>query len=523
MRTKGDCFRHLAVPTLLCSFSAVLGSQFAGAQTPLATVTVQTEPLGAQIPKDFAGFSLEVSTAGQGIGAFAPDGTKAASSSQMAEYALGTPAAPNEAFFQFMHNLGPGILRLGGNSQDNTCWDPAAAPHPDRCKGQLNSGDFQLYSRAASASGWRLIVGLNLKQNSSRWALDEVTQAIAKDIKPEQIIGLELGNEPDLFSRDGGRPEAYSPADHVKDFLAYRSAFEENPIARKYALIGPATCCAWRKAGNLDTFLDGVGASSLKLATVHSYLLTTCGGRKVSMEELLAPGLMTRFHDETQSLVAAAHKRSLPIALAETNSASCGGMPGVSNAFAAALWGIDSLFSAAEAGFSGVNFHFSYRPGGSAYNPVDTYERLDNSGRQLYQNIAEPLYYGMYLFARSAAGEYLLPASTQTGSNIRSYATTACRSCSVNIVIINKDPAASGRVRVHVASRAGAAKLLLLRAPTLGSFSTEVTYGGMQFNSDGHILAPHTQQIKPDANGNYDFDLPNAAAAVLAVPGEEKH
>ena len=154
MRTKVDSFCSLVIPVLLCSFSAVLRCPLARSQATVATVTVQTEPLGAQIPKDFAGFSLEVSTAGQGIGAFAPDGTKAASSSQMAEYALGTPAAPNEAFFQFMHNLGPGILRLGGNSQDNTCWDPSAAPHPDRCKGQLNNGDFQLFSRAAAASGW---------------------------------------------------------------------------------------------------------------------------------------------------------------------------------------------------------------------------------------------------------------------------------------------------------------------------------------------------------------------------------
>ncbi|HXJ06405.1 MAG TPA: hypothetical protein VNH65_14965 [Candidatus Acidoferrum sp.] len=523
MRTKGNPFRGLAVPALLFSISAVLGSQLARAQIQVARVTVQTEPLGGQIPKDFAGFSLEVSTAGQGIGAFAPDGTRIASTSPMAEYALGTPTAPNEAFFQFMQNLGSGILRLGGNSQDNTCWNPAAAPHPDRCKGQLSAGDFQLFSRAAKASGWRLIIGLNLKQNSSQWALDEVTQAIAQDIKPEQIFGLELGNEPDLFSRDGGRPATYTPTDHVRDFLAYRDAFEHNPIARKYALIGPATCCAWRNAGSLDIFLDGVGASNLKLATVHSYLLTTCGGRKVSMEELLAPALMTRFRDETQSLVTAAHKRQLQIALAETNSASCGGMPGVSNAFAAALWGIDSLFSAAEAGFSAVNFHFSYRPGGSSYNPVDTYERLDNSGRQLYQNIAQPLYYGMYLFARSAAGEYFLPASTQTESNIRSYATTACSTCAVNIVIINKDASASGRVRVHIANRAGMATLLLLRAPKLGSFSQEVTYGGARFSSDGHIPAPHTQQIKSDAQGSYDFDLPNSAAAVLAVPGEESH
>ena len=168
----------------ICLVSAVLLNSVISAQEPIATVSIETKTLGAQIPKDFAGFSLEVSTAGQGIGAFAPGGAKAASTAEAAEYALGTSNAPNEAFFRFMRNLGPGILRLGGNSQDNTCWNLAAAPHPDWCKAPLSAADFQLFSRAAKDSGWHLIVGMNLKQNSSAWALDEVTRAIAKEIKP---------------------------------------------------------------------------------------------------------------------------------------------------------------------------------------------------------------------------------------------------------------------------------------------------------------------------------------------------
>jgi hypothetical protein len=54
MRTQGDSFGRLAVPVLVCSISAVLRSQFVVAQTTRATVTVQTELLGPQIPKDFA-------------------------------------------------------------------------------------------------------------------------------------------------------------------------------------------------------------------------------------------------------------------------------------------------------------------------------------------------------------------------------------------------------------------------------------------------------------------------------------
>lgn len=471
------------------------------------------------MPKDFVGISLEVSTAGQGIGAFAPGG---AGPARVAKYALGTPDAPNETFFRLLRNLGPGILRLGGNSQDNTCWDPASAPHRDWCKGELTSGDFRLYSRAAEASGWELIIGLNLKQNSPQWALGEVTEEIAKEIKPHEIIGLELGNEPDLFSRDGSRPATYAPADHVKDFLAYRDAFQKNAVAKEYAVIGPATCCQWHNAQDLGAFIDGVGAPSLKLATVHSYLLTTCGGKKVSIEELLSPELMKRFDEQAKSLVAVAHERKMPVALAETNSASCGGMPGVSNAFAAAVWGLDTLFSGAEDGYSGINFHISYRSDGSSYNAVDTYRSAKGSAAN-YENIAEPLYYAMYLFAQNAPGKHLLAVSTKTAANLRSYATSACATCAVNVVVINKDMAASGRVRIRVPGRNGAAQLLLLRAPRLDSRASEVTYGGVRFDGEGNIGKTHVQQVQEDASGDYEFDLPNAAVAVLTVPPEKKN
>ncbi len=497
---------RLAACFLLCGLSALFA---AAAQPPLATVSVQTKSLGRQIPQDFVGFSLEVSTAGQGLQSFAGRGKTGV---RRAEYSLGAPGAPNQGFFQYMRKLGPGILRLGGNSQDNTCWNPSAAPHPDRCQGTLSSDDFRLYSEAAKASGWRLIVGLNLKQNSSQWALNEVTEGIAKEIKLEQILGLELGNEPDLFGPPS-RAKIYTPADQIRDFLAYLHAFQQTPTARKFPVIGPATCCRWLNARDLGAFVDGISPSNLKLVTVHEYPTTTCNGGKVTVAQLLAPGLMTRFNNEAKTWIDAAHERKLPIALAETNSASCGGMPGVSNAFAAALWGLDWLFSGAEDGFSSVNFHISYRPGGSSYNPVDTYGR---AGHQ-YENVAQPLYYAMYLFAHSASGRHLLPAETQAAANVRAYATTGCPACAVNVVIINKDATASGRVRVHLETKMGAGKLLLLQAPDLNSPSSAVSYGGGQFDSNGHIAAPHATDVGANKNGDYEFELPHAAAALLIV------
>ena len=492
----------------------------AQAQAPVATISVEAEPLGPQIPKDFVGLSLEVSTGGQGLPAFKKaEGAAGLSQAQPTEtqYALGHPGAPNAAFFQFMRNLGTGVLRLGGNSQDNTCWDEQKAPHPEWCQGTLEDGDFQLFSQAAESSGWHLILGLNLKQNAPQWALDEVVQGIGRDIKPGQISELEIGNEPDLFSRGQARPRSYSPADHVGEFLGHVHAFAQNPIAKQFALAGPATCCGWRDPNDLDTFMDGVKPSGLALVTVHEYPATTCGGRTVTVDDLLSPALMARFHGQAQPLIAAAQQRNLPIALAETNSASCGGMPGVSDAFASAVWGLDWIFSNAKDGFSAINIHMSYRPGGSSYNPIETVGAEDGSHRWRYHNTAEPLYYAMYMFARNAAGDYLLPASIETRANIRAYAVSPCAGCAVKVFVINKDLKATGTVRVHVAGRVGPASLLFLEAASLASLASEVEYGGVQFDAEGHLPVPQSTEIRPEAGGDYVFTLPSASVAMLTL------
>lgn len=513
----------LALATLACA--PVLWAsppQADPAARPVAVVTVQTRVLGRQIPRDFAGFSLEVSTAGQGIGAFKPDGAASAATpaAEQEVYAMGRPDAPNTGYFQFMRNLGPGVLRLGGNSQDNSCWDPAHSPYPKACEGVLTATDLALFSKAAESSGWKLILGLNLKQNSAAWALEELTQGVNREIKPDELMAVEIGNEPDLFSRTPYRPKTYSPAEHLKEFAAYANAFQANAAARRYAVAGPATCCSWRNGSGLGIFLRGATVPSLKLVTVHNYSATTCNGRTVTAAQLLAPSLMERYNREVQPLAAAARERGLPIAMAETNSASCGGMPGVSNSFAATVWALDYMLATAGDGFRLINFHSSYRPGGSSYNPVDTYASRNASGQWQYRNVAQPLYYAMYLIARHASGGHLLAASLRSGANIRAYATTACPTCAVNVFVINKDLKAAGPVQVSVEGRKDKATLLLLAAPSLASLAPEVRYGGSQFDSAGHLPAPRTSSVPSDARGGYTFLLPNASAAVLTVPAK---
>ena len=500
----------------------LMSAQSARAQ--LATISVETKALGKKIPRDFVGLSLEVSQGGQGLPALRKNqlGGGLPQPGEQAQYALGHPGAPNEDFFHFMRNLGPGVLRLGGNSQDNTCWDSEQAPHPGWCHATLGAGDLKLFSQAAKASGWRLILGLNLRQDSASWALREVSDGIARNIQPQQLLGLEIGNEPDLFRR-AGQPTGYSQSEHVRDFLSYVRALHENPIAKNYPAIGPATCCTWRNADDLGLFIDGVGRENLRIVTVHNYSESVCDGKVVTAAQLLAPAAMAQFDQVAQTWIAAVHRRRLPIALAETNSASCGGMPGVSNAFAATAWGLSYMYSVAHDGFRYVNFHMSYRPGGSSYNAIDTFGRQDSSRVWHYRNVPEPLYYAMYLFARNASGEHLLRTAVTSRANIRSFAVSSCAGCAVKVFVINEDLQAAGRVRVRAAERTGSASLLLVRAPSLSSPASQITYGGAQFDSHGRLHAPNATQVSSDAHGGYTFVLPHASVALLTIAGPRSH
>ncbi len=525
MTTTGST---LVVAALACA-AVVTRPTASHAQVPaadttarIATVSVESGRLGARIPSGFIGYSLEVSVAGQGIGAFqGPAGGPEAGGPAAGEqpvYALGNPGAPNAGYFRFMKNLGPGLLRLGGNSQDNTCWDQATAPHPEACAAPLDSGQLALFAAAARASGWRLIVGLNLKQNAPAWTLREVTEGVARLLPAGEVFALEPGNEPDLFGRTPYRARSYTAAEHVNEFLDHVRALAADPVARRYAVVGPATCCGWRNPRDLAAFIDGVGRARLKWVTVHNYSETTCGGRMVTAARLLSPELMQRFDEEARPLVTVARARGVPIAMAETNSASCGGMPGVSNAFAAALWGLDYAFTLADEGFVHVDFHSSYRPGGgSSYNPVDTYARQDASGGWVYRNVAEPLYYALYLFGRHAAGARLLPVTIETSRNVRAWAVSRCATCAVQVFILNKDTAAAGPVRVRLGGGLGRGSLLLLEAPGLGSLAPDVRYGGRQFDSEGRLDgAPQTSAVA-GSRGDYTVTLPNAAIALLTV------
>jgi len=57
------------------------------------------------------------------------------------------------------------------------------------------------------------------------------------------------------------------------------------------------------------------------------------------------------------SSTALAQTKGKKLLMFETNTASCGGFPGISDSFGAALWGLDYSLQMAYSNFSGALFH----------------------------------------------------------------------------------------------------------------------------------------------------------------------
>lgn len=59
-------------------------------------------------------------------------------------------------------------------------------------------------------------------------------------------MGLQVGNEPDLYAKHNRRPQTYSPADYGTDFGLLVNAVKADPLIKNpNMLIGPNLAGTW--------------------------------------------------------------------------------------------------------------------------------------------------------------------------------------------------------------------------------------------------------------------------------------
>src|SRR5438270_459040 len=89
-------------------------------------------------------------------------------------------------------------------ARDSHSPGPAAAP---RRGATITPADLRTRAALMGATGWRLLLGLNLGHPVSQALVEEAR--VATSVFGSSLAGLEIGNEPDLYTRSVSAPFRY--------------------------------------------------------------------------------------------------------------------------------------------------------------------------------------------------------------------------------------------------------------------------------------------------------------------------
>jgi hypothetical protein len=420
-------------------------------------------------------------------------------------------SAENTQLAHLCRTLGTsGVLRIGGNTSAFTTFvktgaQPDALGYgPDR--GSKASRQFPgMYKITPKAiddlrgfldkTGWQLLYGLNLRHGTPETAVEEA--AYVAKICGTKLLALQFGNEPDLFRDDPGPDGKDGSIWGLDKFITKWKAMYAAVHARlpEVKIAGPDS--AYRKdwAGRFAQETKG----EISLLTTHYYAEGPPTDPNMTIEYLLHPG--ERIQTSIYDAMAAAKAAGLPYRMSEGNSCYNGGKPGVSNAFASALWAGDFMLDLAARGSTGVNLHGG---GEGQYTPIAT-DKAGNSS-------ARPDFYGMWL-AGQFANTAMVRTELKPGSglnlqqaNVTAYA--AQHAGGMLVAVFNKG---GDTLELALDGMPRSGNVYRLRAPALDS-TTGVTFGKGARNADMvWMLAPDET-----LHGN-SLSLPAASAVLLRL------
>ncbi|TYJ52266.1 hypothetical protein B9479_007140 [Cryptococcus floricola] len=330
---------------------------------------VVAENLALSIPQkgNFLGFSIELSVATSIMGARS-----------------GTLKVP---FLNFMANIqnraGVGaIVRVGGNSQEGSTifvdgLDEGAAMEKIKVSSGVTDTPiinyspelFYIMSNITSLVGVDWYFGLAFNETDVDLQIDNIPLAAtwAQEILGDSLLGLSVGNEPDLYVDHNHREAGYTVAEYVSEYDATLASIIANgSLLDPSMFLGPSLCCEvvgfefsdLLSAGWLDDNVDRLSA-----VTVQHYPTNNC---QVNGNVIVAQDIFSDFlnHTSAQALVGAYLADSATVqdkgkeyVMLEMNTASCGGFAGLSDSFGAAMWMTDYALQMAYGNFSAALMH----------------------------------------------------------------------------------------------------------------------------------------------------------------------
>ncbi len=495
--------------------SAVKRAAFADALPQVSgELWLHDDPAAPQIPLNYVGLSYELA--------------------QLSDPTFFS-AANRDLISYFRLLSAKGVLRLGGNTSE-FCWLRVNASTPEP-KLHVPAGNLDAnwmphrlfaippeaidaLAEFLNATGWRLIYGVNFGNSTPQRAADEAAY-VAEKIG-DRLEFFQIGNEPDLYAKasNGTRPPGWSFADYVREWSSFAEAIAARVPDAKFGAPDVAASSDW-----ITQFSEQVPASiapRLVALTGHYYAEGPPDDPRVTIERLLAGN--PKIAVETRAIVASAKQHARIYRMTEGNSCYRGGKPGMSDAFAAALWAGDYMLELASLGCAGVNLH----GGSSAYLtaglgdhtpgmevaktpqavPSGFYSPIQSEpGRE---SKAMPVFYGMMLANQFIGHTFLRVESDLKGANLTAYA--ARREQSVKVALFNKDEHAGVLLSIRSEHLVRTAATWRMQAPSLDS-TAGVSLAGAEIQ-DHAQWSPHAEVLEV-RNGVTHLIVPVGSAALL--------
>ncbi|WWC86516.1 uncharacterized protein L201_001393 [Kwoniella dendrophila CBS 6074] len=488
---------------------------------------------------NFLGFSVELSIANSLMGS---------SSTNMK-----VPFLNYMANIQNRAGVGP-IIRVGGNSQEgssvfvNGLQDGAVL---DKIKVSENPTEtplinyslelFYLMANVTSLVGADWYFGLSFNQS----AVDDPTGNVplaakwAQDILGDHLLALSVGNEPDLYVDHNKRSSGWGMSNYVSEFDTMTQAIlANNNLRDTTAFIGPSTCCQVVgfelddvfNAGWLSTNVDNLAAVS-----VQHYPTNNCkiNGNIINPQDIFSDFLN---HTSAQAQVSPYLTNSQTVQgvqrefiMLETNTASCGGFPGLSDSFGVALWMTDYALQMAWGNFTSALMHV----GGQNvyYNPFTPPPSTGGGGKQWTTG---SIYYSTLViaeaFGRSNNSKVvdISPTTEQDANNIYHpiYAIYENDQPS-RVVLFNYIDDQSGandlQTTINVGTSVTSVSVRYLRAKSV-SEQYDITWAnqtlGTSFSSDGRLYGEQQTVSINCENGNCVIPVPAPSIALVFLTSD---
>jgi hypothetical protein len=226
-----------------------------------------------------------------------------------------------------------------------------------------------------------------------------------------------------------------------------------------------------------------------------------------------------------QRIEAVARAHGQVYRMTEGNSCYRGGKPGMSNAFAAALWAGDYMLLLASLGCAGVNLHGGrsgfLSAGLGDHTPGMEVARTPQAMRSgFYTPIfsepespvrAMPIFYGMLLANQFAGGVLLQVDGKIEGANATVYA--ARQKSGFNVAIFNKDESQAVELSIRAPHRVHSATAWRMQAPALDS-TEAVTLAGAEIHAHAQ-WSPRAAEPLKVSNGIPRIRVPAASAVLM--------